>query len=935
MSEEIINRTNFNIIRSDRCQFASSKSGGGGICSCTSDRWSVTESPLDFRSTVEVHCFQLKTNEDSVIFFNVYAPPLSNKVQLEMDFNRILDMITASFRDKHVIMVGDFNLSSIKWVASDSNNKVYLPDFGRAHRLEKAIVLSIQNFGFSQVNPKSNIRGNWLDLVFTNKADLIDFDISSFSSWDRDSGHHSGLSFCIKTKKCAQDDITIRSKRKINLKRLKDQFKSLSLPPWANHEIPLVLTELPDDVSDYLHVFTGQVQSAITACSKVASISEEKRSAHPWTRKPSYQTQLRNCRKARSTYCSAPTMDNKVALKEAFSKLRSVFADLKRDYYRRLLTEAAGSSKLFYDCLSNKKITKEIPHQLTMDGLSFSGVERALGFKQLFEQNFIGVSSFDDDFEVFSDQIGDIHRQFYSEAHSTLWTNFHLDISMKTLREIITDLRKENDGCALGIPPSVVKIDSKHFRKVLVSVLNIILKTGYIPPNWKEGDILPIPKKGNSSFIENYRGIALQSSLLKVLDIFITSKLDAHLGSIIPESQHGFRKKRSTLSNLLRITHDIALNSARANATDVIYIDFSKAFDRADHLTLARKLCALSIPLPMLRLVIGLITNRKYFVKMDGERTNQVVTTFSGVPQGSHCGPLLFAILCADITSCVGNSTVRVLQYADDLKIYNEIRDDSDVTALQETLDRLCCWASLNKLTINPTKTIFVSYRGNRHTTRSYRVDGLNIAPSQTVKDLGIRFDSRLTFKDHYSDIISKSRSLYYAARRFCKDAGDRKLIVRIVNTFIAPIQEYCGPIWYRNRVGLNKQLEWVHHQITRIALGTAHRPHLPNYVEYNERCNLLGIPSFEARSAATQALLIVKLIKGCIDSDLGQTMSNLVNQGPTSLRSRNLIAHDRRVIAPDSPLDICTAAANRLSHRFSLDDNYLTIKRAIRRSPP
>lgn len=182
-------------------------------------------------------------------------------------------------------------------------------------------------------------------------------------------------------------------------------------------------------------------------------------------------------------------------------------------------------------------------------------------------------------------------------------------------------------------------------------------------------------------------------------------------------------------------------------------------------------------------------------------------------------------------------------------------------------------------------------------------------------------------------DIINKSRILYFAARRFCEDAGDRRLIFKIANTFILPIQEYCGPIWQRDRVALNNQLEWVHHQVTRMVLGTAHRPHLPNYVNYNERCNILGIPSFGARTTATQALLIIKLIKGIMDSEFGLIMSNLANRGARSLRSRNLISQDRRVIAPGSPLDVCFVAVNRLSSCFNLDDDYNTIKRQIRRS--
>lgn len=84
------------------------------------------------------------------------------------------------------------------------------------------------------------------------------------------------------------------------------------------------------------------------------------------------------------------------------------------------------------------------------------------------------------------------------------------------------------------------------------------------------------------------------------------------------------------------------------------------------------------------------------------------------------------------------------IQYADDLKFYMEIGKDGDSSCLQRSLSSLCEWALINKLTINPLKTVFVTFRGGRSATRTYSIDGLIIGPSASVKDLGIRFDSKL-----------------------------------------------------------------------------------------------------------------------------------------------------------------------------------------------
>lgn len=84
---------------------------------------------------------------------------------------------------------------------------------------------------------------------------------------------------------------------------------------------------------------------------------------------------------------------------------------------------------------------------------------------------------------------------------------------------------------------------------VINNSINTILRTGCIAELWKTCFIIPIPKKGSSVDISNYRGIALQSVIPKILDKVITRFLD--LGSHISNNQHGFVKESGTITNLL------------------------------------------------------------------------------------------------------------------------------------------------------------------------------------------------------------------------------------------------------------------------------------------------------------------------------------------------------------------------------------------------
>lgn len=150
----------------------------------------------------------------------------------------------------------------------------------------------------------------------------------------------------------------------------------------------------------------------------------------------------------------------------------------------------------------------------------------------------------------------------------------------------------------------------------------------------------PIPKKGDTNDIENYRGIAMQSVLPKIFDAALTKKIYDHLESIIPACQHGFMKKRSTATNLAEIT-----NTSNKNRVDVLYFDFSKAFDRVDHAILAEKITKLAMPYSLYSTVMNFISHRIYQIKADGTIYSEKFIAPSSVPQGTHCGPLLYLLL--------------------------------------------------------------------------------------------------------------------------------------------------------------------------------------------------------------------------------------------------------------------------------------------------
>lgn len=130
--------------------------------------------------------------------------------------------------------------------------------------------------------------------------------------------------------------------------------------------------------------------------------------------------------------------------------------------------------------------------------------------------------------------------------------------------------------------------------------------------------------------------------------------------------QHGFRQKHSCESHLILTVDDLVRGVKDRKQTDVLILDFSKAFDKVAHQHLLQKLNYCGIRGDTLTWISTWLTKRKQHVVIDGERSTEV-TVASGVPQGTVLGPLMFLIYINDI----GNDlTSQIKLFADDCLIY-------------------------------------------------------------------------------------------------------------------------------------------------------------------------------------------------------------------------------------------------------------------------
>ncbi|EFA08522.1 hypothetical protein TcasGA2_TC006175 [Tribolium castaneum] len=193
--------------------------------------------------------------------------------------------------------------------------------------------------------------------------------------------------------------------------------------------------------------------------------------------------------------------------------------------------------------------------------------------------------------------------------------NITVSIDNITEEEIFQALVRSKDSFTSGVDgiPSFLVKDCAHiFVKPLFYLFNLIVKTSTFPAVWKKS-VCPVFKKGDISDVHNYRPIALLSNFAKIFETILYRRIYPNIKHIITPTQHGFMEKRSTVTNLLHFTQDVAVELDVNGQVDVVYTDFQKAFDQMDYFILLDKLRHIGFSSFLLDLLTSYLVNVNAF----------------------------------------------------------------------------------------------------------------------------------------------------------------------------------------------------------------------------------------------------------------------------------------------------------------------------------
>jgi len=353
------------------------------------------------------------------------------------------------------------------------------------------------------------------------------------------------------------------------------------------------------------------------------------------------------------------------------------------------------------------------------------------------------------------------------------------------------------------------------------------------------------------------------------------------VNSLINKSQHGFSKNKSCVTNLLEFLETITNEIDTGACMDVIYLDFSKAFDKVPKLRLLEKCRAHNIGGKLLSWLEMWLTGRRQRVVLNGEYSDWQ-PVHSGVPQGSVLGPLAFLIFINDLD--LGATLIKIIKkFADDTKLGHTVMNEDDQKVLQDCLNNLFEWAETWGMSFNIDKCK-VLHLGRENKRFSYTMNNKKLITPGFERDIGVMITEDLKPSKQCK---KAAKAANFVLRQITRafHFRDRNIFLRLYKQYVRCHLEFSTPAWSPWLEKDKETLEKVQKRAVRQISGLSGK-------NYEEKLKELGLMSLEQRRHRYDMLQTFKILKGFDDvnkSTWFQTMDNSVRETRLSAYHLNL----------------------------------------------
>lgn len=899
---------NYSVYRKDRHGLQLNSKVGGGVLISVSNRIPSQVIDLDGFTDLEIVCVRVDVPNKKLNIINLYIKPNSCPDVYARYVAAVEEVLDKCNEEDDALIVGDFNLPSLKWLLSDE--EMFYEAANVTHDLESHLIDSFSAYHLQQMNGVSNMRGRMLDLAFSTDVDSTFVDRCTSPILHEVCDHPSiNITYDIlalpSDKNCP--NIYNFNFRKADYLSLDNYLSSID---WST------LFQGSTDINAIVLIFYRVLFDGFTLFVPVT----RKRNfvlSPPW-----YDDEIRKIRNRRNSAWKRfnhTKLDNDY---QSYSDLRKLFQSYAKTLYDAYIQKVQENIKsnpsAFWDFVNAKRKSNGYPKSLTFaEKSSQDPAEISNMFAEFFATSYLDSSN-------------DIDWDFFNESFEP-FRAFSSNIAAVYLKEnvVLDFISKIDEGysiCPDGVPSAVLTKCSNSLSSPLTYIFNLSLENADFPDIWKKSYVTPIHKKGRKNLIENYRPIAKLSPIPKLFEAIICDSLSFQCRHLISKNQHGFVRNRSTVTNVVEFTNHCISSMEDGFQVDTIYTDFSKAFDRLSHQVLIYKLKLLGFSSNLSKWIRSYLEGRSLQVSFNSTLSASFGAS-SGVPQGSHLGPLLFVLFINDLFTTLSDS--NVLCYADDAKIFKTIKNSHDAYLLQQDLDKFSKWCDKNLLSINVSKCVHISFtRKRKPFIHKYYLNRSLVPENDNVNDLGIALDKKLTFCLHINIIIQRANSKLGYIKRWSKDIRDPYVLKILFCSFVRSILEYACVVWSPFYSIHSNRLESVQKRFLRFALRNLPWNDSLILPPYSTRLELIKMTSLKKRRESHGVLFIYKLLSGSIDSENLLSLVS-INSRPRTVRANKFLytGSHRTNYGLYEPMSAMCTNFNKNFDKIDFDTNASKIK--------
>ena len=762
----------FRCDRSNRTLEASNYRGnvGGGVAIYVRECFKCkVVGKADNAELFEYLLINVNNDNKSMLVGCVYHP--YNNISLQPFYDKFKD-ISPNYTD--IVITGDFNSNVL---------------------IEKTLVDDMLSHGMYVVNDKSpthfsRTTSTLLDLFFTaQKQNVLLFDQISAPNFSK---HDLIILIYNFTCKKPTDSYTFRDFKNIDNELL------MTCANFIDWDQIYFINSIDDKVA-----FMESCLNDLYNCFVPLKTVKIKNNGNPWFSLEIKQTILER-NQAYSRWKRYRLPDDYNLYKRIKKDLTKSIKIAKMNYYERKFNEALGSKQTWKHIKEIGIGKQELPLNDLIDlnelNVKFAGISSC----DIDSNCDIGISNCDNGISnetaslqhcdmlsnvTFPSVVDDNHTNpvaIVNNCDNSCDINFSFkNVFSDEVYNSIMSIKSNSTGLD-NINPIFLKKILHIILPHITHIFNTILTTSVFPKSWKRVKITPIPKSD-----QEFRPIAILSILSKALEKIMSQQMSNFLleNNFLSTKQSGFRPKRSCITALIKVCEDIRKAVDINEVAFLLLLDFSKAFDNVNHKLLLKKLRRLfNFSDSAIKLIGSYLKDRLQTV-CSGKEFSDFIKLFKGVPQGSVLGPLLFSLYVNDLPNTVKECNLHM--YADDVQLYKSCNNNSMrqcIVDVNSDLQAVNNWASANGLCLNPAKSkyIVISRRPVNCCDIRLYINDIEIELVQKAKNLGIIFNSKLSFDDHVNLTVAKT---YGMLRSLCatQHHTPQKIRLLLAKTYLLP----------------------------------------------------------------------------------------------------------------------------------------------------